>query len=76
MRFSTVFQRRRDKVYNADNSLDSSESLVNYHKTISICGSSDDNSVFSLTRLDLLVFFFFQCWSVKNSVRSLRCFFA
>ena len=25
---STVFQRRRDKVYNADNSLDSSESLV------------------------------------------------
>ena len=57
------------------NSLDSSESLLT--KTVSIWGRSDDNSVFSLVRLqlDYWYFCFFQPWLIKNSVRLLSfCF--
>ena len=55
------------------NSWNSSDSL--FTNLVFIWGSSDDNSVFSLTPLHLVYWYFcfFQPWLVKNSVRWL-CF--
>ena len=57
--FSIVFHRERDQVCNADKFVKQFRQFV--YQTVSIWGSSDDNSVLPLTRLHLvyLVILFF-----------------